>query len=247
MTANFDVFSDDDLLEDINFDADLDLDAGPLGDDDWQSLHSRVNRPQIFKPAGSRRVAFVNAAKAARQIKPMAEGERYLALLAGDFIMGDFIEAFLTEHGVHCPEMSIATLSVSQENVDSLELLMDKGYVDRLDLIVSGYFYRHERSKSGLIPYIYDRLDKGERFQMAVAASHAKNCLFITDRGNKYVIHGSANLRSNGCLEEIIFERSAEIYDWKKAWHDTVIKKYGTIKREFDWTEVQRLAQTIGG
>ena len=224
-------------MENLDFDLDFDLEEEMEAFDlqldiPLTGMESRINKPKKFRSTGSRRVKFKNAQKAAAYIKLMEEGERYFALLAGNFIMGDFIEAFLVQNQIQVKQMSISSLSMSQENVDSLELLMDKGYVDKLDLILSSYFFGHERHKEGLIPYIYDQLDKGDRFQLAIAGTHTKNCLFETSLGNKYIIHGSANLRSSQCLEEMVFERSAAVYDWKKEWHDEILKKYKTINHE---------------
>lgn len=42
------------------------------------------------------------------------------AFIAGSFIFGDFIEAFMTINHAITSKMTISTLSMSQENVDSL-------------------------------------------------------------------------------------------------------------------------------
>ena len=92
--------------------------------------------------------------------------------------------------------MTISTLSLSQDNIDSLANLLDWGYIDELNLIVSAYWFSHERWS--LVPYCYERLDKEDKFQLAVAGIHTKTCQFETLGGKRIVIHGSANLRSSG-------------------------------------------------
>ena len=63
--------------------------------------------------------------------------------------------------------MIISTLSLSQNNVDSLVNLFEGNYIDSLDLIISDHFFQHE--KSALLPYIYEKLDVKNRFQLSAA------------------------------------------------------------------------------
>ena len=125
--------------------------------------------------------------------------------------------------------MDIQTLSLSQENVDSLATLLLKGYVKELNLIVSDYFYSHERNQ--LIPYIYEQLDLGDRFQLAVCGTHTKIITAHLTNGIKLVIHGSANLRSSGNIEQIAIQNSAEIYDFVTEFNDRIIQQYKTINK----------------
>ena len=141
----------------------------------------------------------------------------------------DFIEAFLTMHNACAKRMVISTLSLSQDNVDSLFLLMDKGYVKQLDLIVSAYFWSNERM--GLIPYIYRQLDMGDRFQLAVAGIHTKTCHFETIGGRKIVMHGSANLRSSGNIEQFTMEENPDLFDFYDSHLSRIVEKYATIRK----------------
>lgn len=103
-------------------------------------------------------VLYDNAQKMARELR-LGFGERFDAFVSGSFIFGDFIEAYLTTQNACAKKMTISTLSMSQNNVDSLHTLMDKGYIEELNLIISVYFWGNERSS--LIPYIYKQLDIG--------------------------------------------------------------------------------------
>ena len=114
-------------------------------------------------------------------------------------------------------------------NVDSLFLLMDKGYVKQLDLIVSAYFWGNERM--GLIPYIYRQLDMGGRFQLAVAGIHTKTCHFETLGGRKIVMHGSANLRSSGNIEQFTMEENPDLFDFYDSHLSRIVEKYATIRK----------------
>ena len=147
--------------------------------------------------------------------------------LDGRFIFGDFIEALFVENNIHTELLSIGTLGMSEANVDSLCNLLDGGYVDRLELIISAYLFSHEMY--GLIPYLFQKLDVDERFQLAVAGYHGKICLFKTD-GGKYVdIHGSANLRSSSNIEHFMVQESRELYECDMLVHARIMEKFNII------------------
>ena len=173
-------------------------------------------------------VLYDNAVRMAKELR-LDPGERFDAFVSGSFIFGDFIEAYLTTHNACAKRMIISTLSMSQDNVDSLHVLMDKGYIQRLDLVISAYFWGNERC--GLIPYIYRMLDMGDRFQLAVAGIHTKTCQFETLGGRKIVMHGSANLRSSGNIEQFTMEENPDLYTFYESHFDRFIEKYATIRK----------------
>lgn len=173
-------------------------------------------------------VLYDNAVRMAKELR-LDPGERFDAFVSGSFIFGDFIEAYLTTQNACAKRMIISTLSMSQDNVDSLHVLMDKGYIQRLDLVISAYFWGNERC--GLIPYIYRMLDMGDRFQLAVAGIHTKTCQFETLGGRKIVMHGSANLRSSGSIEQFTMEENPDLYTFYESHFDRVIEKYATIRK----------------
>lgn len=189
---------------------------------------SRYIKPPKCKEIPERRLKYKNAESLARDIKPEL-GMRAFVFLDGTFIAGDFLEAWFVEHHIIAKEATISTLSLSPNNVDSLSNLMDCGYIETLNLIVSDYFYSHERG--GLVPYIRERLDKGDRFQLAAAGTHCKLIMFETHKGAKVVIHGSANLRSSSNIEHITIEESPELYDFTMEVHRAILDKYKTINK----------------
>jgi hypothetical protein len=149
--------------------------------------------------------------------------------LDGNFIFGDFIEAVLVSRNWLAKKMTISTLSMSYENIVSLQNLLIGGFVDELNLIVSDYFFSHERS--GLIRDIYDLLDIDNKFQLAVASTHCKICQFETENNRFIVIHGSANLRSSSNIEQIVIEESEELYKFNDEYQSKIVEKYKTIKK----------------
>jgi len=206
---------------DLNFDADF--------------LEAHGNRYINPHTRGSlhvpdRCVKYNNAEQLAKDIE-IGECSRSHALLSGNFIAGDFIEALFTEKNIHTACLSVSTLSLSDNNIDSFRNLMDGGYIDNLDFVISDYFHGHEKHKAGLVPYMLDRMDIDNRFQLAVAQSHTKVAIFETDEGYKFVIHGSANLRSSACVEQITIEENPVLYDFYKSYHDAILTEYSIIKK----------------
>ncbi len=220
-----------DILGDIgNFDLpELDVELPKLdflpGD---ETEETRYTLPRLVHYSEEDFVLYDNAVKLAKELR-ITEGMRADAFIAGSFIFGDFIEAFMTTHMAGTEEMTISTLSMSQENVDSLRLLMDKGYIGKLNLIISVYFWGHERR--GLLPYIYEQLDTDDRFQLAVAGMHTKTVHFQTRGGKKIVIHGSANLRSSGSIEQFTIEENPGLYDFYDGQFRKILEKYATIRK----------------
>lgn len=187
-------------------------------------------------------VRYDNADAMARDLK-ITTGMRIDCFISGSFIFGDFIEAFLKRNNCQATRMTIATLSMSEANVDSLELCMRLDYIKDLRLMVSDYFFGHERRT--IIPYIYKHLDIDERFQLGVARIHTKTCHFHTLGGKKMVIHGSANLRSSQNVEQITIEEDPALYDFYDHTYDILFNEYSTINHSVtsrtSWDSFQKL------
>ena len=125
--------------------------------------------------------------------------------------------------------MTISTLSMNENNVDSLANLLNWGLLDELNLIVSDHFFSHERHN--LIPYIYKELDKNDKFQLAAAGSHCKICIFETYCGKFIIMHGSANLRTSANIEQLVIEESENLYHFNDDYQMKIIDKFKTINK----------------
>lgn len=202
---------------------------------------TRYIKPPKVREIPDRLLKYSLAEELARDILP-EQGCRYFVVLDGRFIAGDFFEAFITTHNLHVRQMTISTLSLSENNVDSLANLIDGNYVDELNLIVSDYFFSHERHN--LVKYLYSQLDKDEKFQLAAAGTHCKVCLIETHCGKFFTIHGSANLRSSGNVEQIQIEEGKVLYDFNLQYHLSILETYKTIKKSLRhdklWQAVQK-------
>ena len=208
-------------------DLDLDLFAGP-GDDDDKRMETRYMKPYLPDTFRQEDILYENALTLAKHLT-LEKGQMANVIVSGAFIFGDFIEAYITHHMAKVKRMTISTLSLSQENVDSLQNLLDNGYLDHLDLIISAYFYAHERH--ALVPYLYEHLDHQNRFQLSVCGSHMKTVHFETTGGKKIVIHGSANLRSSANIEQFTIEENPALFDFYEEVTRKIIDKFNTINK----------------
>lgn len=199
-------------------------------DEDEDEHECRYHRP-IYKPIRHKCIRYEHAETLAQDMGEVKDGDKIDVLLSGKFIMGDFIEAYFVENNLHATRLLICTLSFNENNVDSLKNLLDGGYVDRIDLICSHYFYAHNRST--LVRYAYQELDDPEtdRFQLAIASTHTKTYQWELDDGTKVIMHGSSNMRSSGSIEQMCIEASAETYDFYAELNDDILSQYSTIRK----------------
>ncbi|KEQ31199.1 hypothetical protein N180_02825 [Pedobacter antarcticus 4BY] len=225
-------------LDNLDFDADFNIDD--FSDELDIEFETRYIKPPKAKEIAEINLKYSKAEDLARDITKLRD-HRYFVIINGTFVFGDFIEAFLVGNNIHVKRMTISTLSLSENNVDSLANLLNGGYVDELNMIVSDFFYSHERNN--LIPYLYERLDKNNRFQLAAASTHCKICIFETHCGNHVVIHGSANLRSSSNIEQIVIEENKVLYDFNNEYQNHIIDKFRTINKSIRgkelWHQVQ--------
>lgn len=223
-------------MEYFNLDIDLDLNLGEI------SLDKRIHKPKKIRSFRDRQICYREADEMAKNIN-IGKGERYFSFIPGNFIFGDLIEAFCVEKNLHIKEMTISTLSIGEENVDSLKNLLDGDFVDKLNLLVSDYFYSHE--KFGIIKYCYEELDQDNKFQLSVARSHSKTCIFETYDGMKFVFHGSANLRSSDNIEQIDLEENEQLYDYIYEFHSKIAKEYSTINKSIKSKQLWQILDEV--
>lgn len=224
-----------------NFDVpDLDLDNFDLDLDAEADTANRYIKPRLV-PMKERQIMFEHAAALANEID-LTERSRYDCIVSGSFVFGDFIEAFMVRNNCKAVRMTVTTLSLSQENIDSLANLLHKGYIKQLDMIVSDYFYSHERHQ--LIPYMYHELDIDNRFQLSVAFVHTMTIHMETLGGKKIVIHGSANLRTSGNCEQFTIEENPELHDFYEERFTPIIERFATIRktapRKTQWKDMSQ-------
>lgn len=196
---------------------------------------SRYIKPKSPKSIDERFLKYKNAVQMVNDMD-FKEDKRYFCFIDGSFFFGDFIEAFIVKNNIKIKKMIISTLSMNQNNVDSLKNLLKGNYIDDLNLIVSDYFYTHERHN--LVKYIYDNLDIDDKFQFSSAGTHCKICCFETDKGRKFVIHGSANLRSSANIEQFMFEENENLYNFTNEVQSSIVETYKTINKSVRYNKL---------
>lgn len=189
---------------------------------------SRVHKPPRVKELSAKNIKYKYASDLANDIK-IEKDCRYNVVVNGSFIFGDFIEALIVNNNYHVKKMTISTLSMSQNNVDSLANLINGNYLDELNLIVSDYFFSHERHN--LVKYAYETLDVNDKFQLAVCRTHCKLCIIETHCGLKIILHGSANLRTSDNIEQFSVEESESFFNFHDQYQDRIIETFKTINK----------------
>ncbi len=213
LTDNFDFNSD--CFSNIELDIESDFE-------------NRYIKPPKQKEIAYKNLKYRKATQLAKDIN-FQSLDRVFCIVSGQFIFGDFIEAFIVENKINCLELTISTLSLNQDNVDSLHNLIKADYIQKLNLIVSDYFYSHERRL--LVPYIYEKLDIDNKFQFAAAGTHCKTYQFKTEGGKHIVMHGSVNLRSSSNIEQFVIEDNKQLYDFNQDYQNRILEKYKTINK----------------
>ena len=190
---------------------------------------SRFIEPHDCEEIAEYRVKYDNAEKMAEELGDLPLNFRAFAILDGKFIFGDLIEALIVKNNWLCEELTISTLSMSQDNIDSLANLVNGGFLKQLNLIISHFYFANERA--ALMPYLYEKLDVDDVLQVAVASVHTKIAMIRTACGKKITIHGSANLRTSSNIEQIVVEHTPGLFDFCAEVHHSIIEKHKTINK----------------
>ncbi|MBL0721876.1 MAG: hypothetical protein JJV88_04795 [Sulfurovum sp.] len=212
----------------INFDDEDMSDLFAQSEDEYKIQKTRYMKPKAFR--NITQVKYKHADKFAEDIvKDVFNGDRIYSILAGNFIFGDIVEALMdNDREQYIEELTLSTLSMSIENVGSLKNLLNFGCVGKINLIISDYFFAHNRD---IVKFMYEELDVDDKFSLAVAGTHTKIILMRMRTGQKIVIHGSSNLRSSASLEQIMIETDEGLYDFNYEWHESILNKYSTINK----------------
>lgn len=220
---------------DLGVDLDFDLDDFDLIDEKrkpkgTKQKNVRILRPRMDLEGVTIHRCYENAEAFARQID-LTPGARTFAWVDGSFIFGDIVEALITARRVGIKRLYLCSLSIGQDNIDSLKnvMLLMGDDLQRLVLILSGFQYSHR--KYDLIPYMYRELDDpSDRVQIAFGRYHCKIITMETVHGHTITIHGSANICACGSIEQIMVEvDNRELHDFNAAIMDDIAAKFGTI------------------
>jgi hypothetical protein len=143
-------------------------------------------------------------------------GESLHALMTGLYDFMTLVGHVITNRPAPCAQLRIATLAFSSRNTHEIAQLLDAGAVAKVSLLCSDFFAKH--NKAEFSEAVREFTDRGQA--IAAPRSHAKvTCLHFVD-GGKLVFEGSANLRTNGNIEQFALFNDSELHDWHAAWID---------------------------
>jgi len=204
---------DDDLF---GVDAFLDDDSDESQDKTYAVAKvKKFRRPRVLK--------YHMAEEAAKDVGKLEAGEHASMIVSGDFIAGDFFEAYAEEHDLEITEIIVSTLSMSIENVHSLQNLAQR-ITGKFGLIISDYFFAHERHDG--VKVIIEELGEIDGFYFAVAGIHTKIAIMKTACGMNLVFGGSANLRSSMNIEQFTIDNDETLYKFHREWMSKIINDY---------------------
>ena len=187
--------------------------------------------PRTYEAVATRPVLFERALDFASGLD-FSPGMRQLCFLSGNFVFGDVLEAMVALRKVDIRRLTIQTLSLSKENVDSLWNVCNLSpRLEELRMIMSSYFWSHERHTGGLVPYLYQELDQGDVLDVAFAGIHTKMISIETAMGNHVVMHGSANLRSSRNVEQVMVECDDALWECVESFADRILASYSVIDK----------------
>lgn len=186
-------------------------------------------RPVVRRP---QTCAWEHAQDLARNLVIDNEHETF-AFVSGNFVFGDLLEALVDAKKLSVRRLGIQTLSMSDENIDSIRNVLETMPVERLDLVLSDYWYAHESHKGGLVPYLFEELDlEGLELRVAFAGVHCKVLTVETLRGNHITMHGSANLRSSGNVEQLHISPDDGLFEFCDRMTQRILDAYDVVNKD---------------
>lgn len=185
--------------------------------------------PKSLKEA-ARWTAMLKEAAEVVQYLPRNESESLHALMTGRYDLTALIAVILGKHKRGCDHLRIATLSFNRKNIDHLANLLASN-VRRLTLLYSSF---HREHSPETCRELHRRLRKeaAGRCRMAATRNHAKVVTMEFPGGERLVMEGSANLRTNSNQEQVTIIRSRDLHNWHAGWIDGMVTKHETEEKE---------------
>jgi len=215
-------------LGEIEFDFDEFGSEGFILDESEEPTETAIyTRPVVHS---MQTVCYEHAEAFARDLVIDEDTETF-AFVSGNFVFGDFVEALVDLGKISVRRMSIMTLSMNDENIDSIRNIVEWWGVERLDIVLSDFWYAHERGK--LVPYLFQELDvDGLELHVGFASVHCKTWCIETRGGHCLTIEGSANLRSSNNIEQVHITPDYSLYTFVVGFTEKVIEAYDVVNAE---------------
>lgn len=197
-------------------------------------------RPIVRKP---QTVLYEYAEEFARDFVLDNEHEAF-AFVSGNFVFGDALEAIATLNDIRIRRLLVMSFSMNERNINSIRNIIDAHHVERLDVVLSAYWFANERKPDGLVSYLFNELDvDGLELHVAFAGEHCKVWAFETTDGGALTVHGSANLRSSGNIEQLHATPDRSVYEFVRGFIEDVISAYDVVNQDARRIKTVRRAQ----
>lgn len=203
------------------------LDGFDISKDVEPTQAAFYKRPTIMRPQP---VSYERAEEFAAALDLSVDSETF-AFVSGNFVFGDFMEALVDLGKLSVRRMDIMTLSMNDENIDSIRNICEAEGVESLGIVLSDYWYAHERN--GLVPYLFKELDvEGMELRVGFAGVHCKTWTVETRNGHHLTVEGSANLRSSRNIEQVHISPDEGLYRFVTDFTDKIIGIYDVVNAE---------------
>lgn len=188
----------------------------------------RIRKPRPIPAVKDKYIKFRYADNFIEEMPIPMDGESIYALVSGSFIYGDIMLPIAEKIGGHA-RLDICTLSMGQENIDMIAEMFELNLITEFNLIISDFFYAHEKKHGGLWNYLFENLAK-YNIRVSVASVHTK-IIMLKNPYFDLVLSGSANLRSSANMEQFELQNDNEFWEWQKEWQEQIHEKYNVIKK----------------
>lgn len=178
-----------------------------------------VPTPAMRRAIARRTALLAEAADVLRCIP--APGESLHGLMTGRYDLMHLLVVLIDQLGT-VDRLRIATLSYNGRNLDELLALLDAGTVASLTLLCSSFFRDHNKDLWEKTLAEFRR--RGHR--TAAARSHAKVITLALADGRRFVMEGSANLRTNSNREQFMLAQDEDLHDWHAQWIDDLVTRH---------------------
>jgi hypothetical protein len=179
------------------------------------------------------KVKYRNAIGLVNELKNIPKkGEAIYIWMQGNFIFGDFIVQYITENDLTVDELTIITLSISNETISALIALINEGWTKKINFMVSEYFIRTEKIKhTKSIMLLETATKENENFKVFYSNTHQKVTLMKLEDGNKIIMHGSANMKGSQNFEQLMIDNNDKLYDFNyQYFNNLILKQNGKIR-----------------
>ena len=170
----------------------------------------------VTRTAGRRAYDLRGVPNAVRLVRPLpVPGETVHAIMGGDFHAWDLVPAIIELATCPFEEIWIATLGFNIANNGHLCRMIDQGRIQRATILCSDYFAKtdshvYQEAKGSL---------EARGARLVSSRNHAKVILMApAGRRDRYVVEGSANLRSCNNLEQFALSNDRQLFDFHRSW-----------------------------